>query len=236
MKAKIFFALSILACLSTKAQNSFSFSIGASSNPENLVDNEAYLNMEGNLTTVEYKSPAIPQFGLSYTINKPQSNWSWDLGLAYRYIEVHSTVHHDSADTYGFFIYQPWDEEYIASLNYVSISAGGSYSIPFNQGNSKLTIPLGVEILLPFSCKTLQDLGNDTYLFRRIFQGEDYSSGIYYGLYLRPTYSFNLTKNQNSPWNFGIYADAQLLFLNQPKRNPSFLGGGGLQVRYQISK
>lgn len=225
--------ISLLSSFAIQAQNSFSFSLAAQSNPDNLVDNEAYLNMAGNETTVEYSNPPIPQFSFGYSLHKPNKNWSWDFGLSYRYIEVHPTVHHDTNGYYGFAL-KAWDEDYIASLNYLGISAGTSYSFPFKNGNSKLSIPIGAQLLLPFSCKTLRQLSEDTYIFQRIFQGEDYSKGIYYGLYLRPTYSFKLSKKQDSPWVFGVFAEAELLFLNQPNRDPSFLAGGGVEIRYQL--
>lgn len=203
-------------------------------NPEGFVNTDAYLNTSGNLTTVEHKRSPIPQLEIGFTLKKPKNRWSWDLAISYQYVDVLSTVHHDSS-SFGF---RPtsWEEDYIASLNYFGIHLGGSYSIPFKNRNSQFSIPFGAQVLLPFSCKTLQEFGADTYLFRRIFQGEDYADGIYYGAYLRPTYSFQISKNRNSPWRFGLYAETELLYPNQPNSAPSFLMGGGIEICYFINK
>ena len=233
MQKSFLILISLLSSFALQAQNSFWAKTGLKSNPESFVNTDAYLNTSGNLTTVEHKRSPIPQLEIGFTLKKPESRWGWDLAISYQYVDVLSTVHHDSS-AFGFRP-TPWEEDYIASLNYFGIHLGSSYTIPFKSGKSQLRIPFGAQILLPFSCKTLQEFGNDTYLFRRIFQGEDYSKGIYYGAYLRPTYVFKLSKDQSSPWNFGIYAEAELLFPNESGRDPSFLGGGGIEIRYSLN-
>ncbi|WP_041627556.1 hypothetical protein [Owenweeksia hongkongensis] len=236
MRSTIYFAIAfLLFCFSAKAQNSFSFKSGIKNSPEGLVHPETYLFLGDEWTSIINTNAVIPQFDLGFTLKDPGSQWALYFGLNYRHIETKSTVYYDIQSGPGGYSTPPFNVDYVTSLNYFGVSLGAAYFIPSKNRNSQLSIPFGVQMLLPFSCTATQELGQDTYLSSEIFQGQNFSDGIYLGLYLRPTYSFKLSKKSNSPWRFGIFAEAELLHLNQPNHDPSFLGGGGFEIRYLLN-
>lgn len=100
-------------------------------------------------------------------------------------------------------------------------------------GNDMIALPLGLQVDFPVNCfYTISEVNpNEKH---KTYTDSDFEKGIFYGLYFKPAYQFTFSRRKGIPWSFGIYWEADLLFLNNSEVNPKYLRGTGLKVCYEL--
>ncbi len=172
--------------------------------------------------------------GLSNQLNR--SKWHMEYALSYFYTESRLRITQTTIDPFYGFLKTPRDGYFVESLNYVGVKIGSGPTFRLGRGLNNLSLPFGLQAFLPFSSKSFWQFGDKRSDLSPVYTGENFKYGVFYGLYFRPTYQFKLTQNRSSSWSFGVYAEGDLLILNESGSNPKWTTGGGLELRYSFGK
>lgn len=169
-----------------------------------------------------------------------KSSWFWESQLSFRHTRQVLTTEHFRFGTtdpvYGF-VQNEGDEPRklrVEHFNYAGIKAGTGFTLRLTQ-TSCLIFPLGLQLHLPAFSKAVSFFQDRRYT-RKTYRKDEFKYGIYYGLYLRPTYQFSFSEKRSNPWRFNVYAEGDALIHHKSEVNPKFLWGGGLGVSYRLGK
>jgi hypothetical protein len=207
-----------------------------------LAQNQLWLHTSIKLHPSNFTYPStekndfdnLPIVQASFGYSKPigLGNWFWDLGISYFYtesrLEREFTIHPQDG-----FVQNGVTGYYIESLNLIGLKLGAGPKLETGKGQHNfLYLPFGMQGFIPFSCKGFTQIGDYRSELTPIYSGSNLASGIFYGIYVRPTYQFSLYAK--SRWKFGIYGEGDLLILNKAITNPKWTVGAGIEIRYTL--
>lgn len=161
-----------------------------------------------------------------------RSSWYINYALSYKYVESRLGFNPSGIAPGQGFIKPKETYYFVESINLIGLKAGFSPLFRINRKGSSISLPFGVQGYLPVLSKGFTQIGDSRLGMRTIYDGNDFKYAVFYGIYFRPTYQFKLTKNPRPKWSFGVYAEGDLLILNEGATNPKWTAGVGLEVRY----
>lgn len=104
------------------------------------------------------------------------------------------------------------------------LQLGMAYNYEFPIARHRLILSGGLQWYLPFASRKSIDGKHEEKLFR----GDDFWKGMYYGLYLRPTYQYII----NQRWAASAYVEIDALGQHDFSRGLILAYGGGLRLTY----
>ncbi len=224
--------LSLLFCFSgfiTTAQTQLWFNTAVKAHPADFtypssVNNEDFDN--------------LPIFNLTIGADTKLGRNSWHLNyaLSYNYVESRMNINPSGIAPGQGFIKTNQPMYFVESINLVGIKIGVAPLLKIKEKNGLVSLPFGAQGYLPIFSKGFTQIGDSRLGMHTIYNGDNIKYAVFYGLYFRPTYRFKLTQNRWSPWSFGVYAEGDLLILNESESNPKWTAGGGLELRYSFGK
>lgn len=234
MKKRTIFCVIALVAVSTSgyAQSSIWLSLAAKSNSPNLMFTGDRVLLENS--SPEYRELPLYQADFGVSIPFAKSAWSFDAAVSYR-----STKRTISGVVIGLTPFDPTpgrieDYKYTRYLRFLGVRFGPSYALKLKK-SKKIVFGFGLESYAPVGSKNVLENGDDVLYKRNIYRNGQIESGLFYGLYFRPSYQFKFSKNPRSKWNISIYGEGNLMFLNGSKSNPKWAGGGGVQLSFDLS-
>lgn len=120
-------------------------------------------------------------------------------------------------------------------LYYTGFKSGMVYQVSSNRGRQHFLTAIGLQAHLPTGCRRVSTLGKRENI-SPLYRGKDFEYGIYYGLYIRPSYEFALSGKRSNRWRIAVYLEGDLLIQQHSRLNPKYLWGGGLGVTYRLSR
>lgn len=208
-------------CLS---QNSIWFNASIKNHPRGYMSTGSAPSLDGTTNHLFY------QGDIGISLNKSSSPWGMDISLLFRHTKV--SLNYSDIEPYYGFVFA--DIDMYDQLNFAGLKTGVSYSVFLGRGTDRIFLPIGLQAHLPFASNTVRDFENSKTKYH-LYRKDRLKYGFLYGLYFKPTYQFKFSKRRNTPWSFGVYAEADLLMLNLSESNPKFTAGGGLEVRYTLN-
>lgn len=216
----------IISSTSLKAQEKqLFFNVSAISQPE------VFYFSSGSSGYDEVKTPPATQVNFGIQSQIRNSSWIAEIQLSYLSIIASEKAqfrdeNNNPIPTASF--------ERIHNTNEAGVKAGIGYSIQSRNEKHHGQFIIGASGYLPFlsyrhsEATGLYDEKVDTYT------GQNFSEGILYGAYFKPTYQVKIGKT-SSPWSLSIFAEANLIWRNLTNYlNPIFMAGGGLGVNYTL--
>lgn len=176
----------------------------------------------------EVSKMPIPKMTLGWQQNFGKSQLFYEASLTYLFVKSETTfetnLHNDPA------IPPVLQVKNFANLGGMMLGAG--YSASKRSKLHGLSLTAGAQAQFSFASKrqylSEEEILSETETYRT-------SNGFLYGLYLKPTYSFDFSKKP-SPWRFQIFAESSMLWrYNFSEGNPLFMAGGGLGVSYTLN-
>ncbi len=184
----------------------------------------------------DYNNLPIFNLAIGADTRLKKSLWYFNYALSYNYVESRLGFNSSGIAPGQGFIRTKETYYFVESINLIGVKAGFSPLYRINRKGSSISLPFGVQGYIPIFSKGFTQIGDSRLGMRSIYTGDDFKYAVFYGIYFRPTYQFKVTKNQRSPWSFGVYAEGDLLILNEGATNPKWTAGGGFEVRYAFGK
>lgn len=217
----------LVASTSYSQRNVFYFTAGA----KYVEDGFTLKGVRGITLKEEYDKSPLFQFGFGARHGFSKSNWSFNWALSYRYFLHERLARTNDPST-------PTTLEFNRreSLNFIGFKIGLDYNQYLGRGADKIGLPFGLQCHFPVFSKSQFSSSASSFVEEQpIFTGDQFSQGIYYGVYFRPRYEFNFSGSRRANFTYGIFLEGDLLFINGLSgENLKFVGGGGLEINYYL--